>query len=211
MTTCTSCRRETVTPLVCTACGALLAPERPPTPFEVFGLAPSLTLDATLLRRRLLELSRRMHPDYFASGGDELRALAERNTAELNRAHESLANELSRADWLVRAFGGPDEKAERSLPQPFLLEVLEWNETLEELRGTPAASRAPEKTAALRKELAARRAEALALLRAALEPLPAHGSPKLADARRELNALRYLDRALDELAALELDQATTHG
>ncbi|MCK6446548.1 MAG: hypothetical protein L6Q99_09170 [Planctomycetes bacterium] len=208
MTTCPKCRAETATPLCCSACGALVAPERAPTPFEVFGLEPGLTVDGAALKRRLIELSRRMHPDFFATGGDELRELAERNTAELNRAYEVLANELERADWLVRALGGPDERTERALPQAFLMEVLEWNESLEEARRSPASPTARRALESLAAALAKERERQVAHLRAALVPTPERGSPRLAEARKELNALRYVERTLGEIRALQLEAST---
>lgn len=208
MTTCPKCRAETATPLCCSACGALLAPERAPTPFEVFGVELGLTIDGAALKRRLLELSRRMHPDFFATGGDELRELAERNTAELNRAYEVLSNELERADWMVRALGGPDEQTERALPQAFLMEVLDWNESLEDARRAPQSPSAGRTLASLASALQSERETRTASLRAALVPTPERGSPRLVEARRELNALRYVERTLGEIRALQLEAST---
>lgn len=206
MTTCPKCRQDSTTPLVCTTCGALLSWEHAPSPFEVFGLAPSHELDTAALKRRLLELSRQVHPDFFATGGEEQRELAERNTAELNHAWEILADEVERADWLVRALGGPDEKQERTLPQAFLVEVLEWNEALDDARRAPGDPASRAALAALAGNLRGEREGLLAGLRQALVPTPPPGSPRLVDARRELNALRYVDRTLAEIRALEVGQ-----
>jgi hypothetical protein len=93
------------------------------------------------------------------------------------------------------------------MPQAFLLEVLEWNEILEEARARPAASGPDPRLAGLGETLAARRADALRAVAARLEPLPARGAPGLRDVRRELNAVRYLDRALGELESLRLARA----
>ncbi|MCE9595425.1 MAG: Fe-S protein assembly co-chaperone HscB [Planctomycetes bacterium] len=204
MTPCPTCRAEATNPLVCTACGGLLSGDRAPTPFEVFGLVPALELDAAALKRRLLELSRRMHPDYFATADAATRELAERNTAELNLAYEVLADEPARADWLVKSLGGPDENQERKMPEAFLIEVLEWNEALEEARAADVGSSARAALANLARELGTRRDEALARLRAELEPTPERNSPRLVEARRQLNALRYVDRTLEEIRALEV-------
>jgi hypothetical protein len=40
-----------------------------------------------------------------------------------------------------------------------------------------------------------------------LEPLPAYGSESLREARRALNVVRYVDRALSELESLRLSRA----
>jgi hypothetical protein len=89
------------------------------------------------------------------------------------------------------------------MPQSFLMQVLEWNETLDAARDMPAASR----TATLQgllAELNPQRAALLVRLGSLLEPLPASGSPALLAARRELNALAYLDRALAQIESLRL-------
>lgn len=209
MSACPRCQAPLETPLACRACGVLFSVEPAPTPFAIFGIDESYAVDAAALQKRLLELSRLMHPDYFGARGDEQRALAERNTAELNSAYEILSDDTARADWLVRHFGGPSELEERTMPQAFLAEVLEWNEALEAARDAAAGS--PERVAldSLGKDLRAQRATTLATLRQILTPLPARGSKALVDARRALNALRYLDKTLAEIEALRLAQAAT--
>ncbi len=210
MTRCPACAAELATPLVCTNCGALISPNRTPTPFEIFALEPGFAIDGDALRKELVRQSRRMHPDYFASQGPAQRELAERNTAELNAAFEILSDEVSRADWLVRALGGPDENLERAMPQEFLMEVLEWNEALDLARNAPSGSPARAALVELERSLGEQRRTTLELVRAALEPTPATNSPRLTEARRQLNALSYLDRALREIEALKLDQAASN-
>jgi molecular chaperone HscB len=181
------------------------------TPFEVLGLEPAYDLDQGALRKQLLKLSRIVHPDYFGHAEPGERVLAERNTALLNQAYDTLAHELSRADWLIEARGGPAEAELRDMPRAFLAEVLEWNEALDAARGARAASPERARLEALRGELEGARAQALRRLAARLTPLPEPGAPALADARAELNALRYLRRALDQIEALRLEQASSHG
>jgi DnaJ-domain-containing protein 1 len=184
---------------VCSACGALQAPEPAPDPFAALGLEPAYAVERSVLENRLLTLTRRMHPDYFGSDAAK-RARAEHNTALLNGAYETVSDLYRRCDWLVRHLGGPDEQAERQMPQPFLAEVLEWNETLEEARegGVEAGKRLE----ALEQELEQRRAASLETIGKMLTPLPERRAPVLREARRELNAVRYVDRALEELGAL---------
>lgn len=208
MTDCASCGAPLESPLVCEACGVLADPSAQaggdPSPFALFGLEPAWQVDREALRRRLLALTRRTHPDYFAADPAQ-RELAERASAALNEAHSVLEDDFRRADWLVRHLGGPDEQAERQMPQEFLMEVLEWNEALEAAReaqpGSPARELRP-----LRTELEAQRVECFEALSALLTPLPDQGAAALTEARRRLNAVRYLDRALTELAALALAQ-----
>jgi molecular chaperone HscB len=196
------------TPLACGACTALLELEGAPSPFEVLGVERAFVLDPGALRRRLLELARLVHPDYFATADAATRARAERASALLHQAFETLSDEVARADWLIADLGGPREGELRDMPKPFLLEVLEWNEALEEARAEGATEAARARLQALGSQLGAARSEALERLRARLTPLPARGAEALREARRELNALRYLERALEQIEALRLEQAT---
>lgn len=208
MSACPRCGAERTTPLACDACGVLSPPADALGPFEALGFAPAWKVDASALRKRLLALTRRTHPDFFADADAEQRELAERNSALANQAHETLADDLARADWLVTHLGGPREGELRDMPQAFLMEVLEWNETLEAARGAGPGSPARERLGALARELESARAAALARLGALLDPLPARGAPELVSARREINALRYVRRTLDQIEALRLERAS---
>ena len=212
MAECPSCGAGLETPLCCDACGVLLAPGVEPDPFEVLGLPRSYEVDEKDLKARLLRFSRRVHPDFFATAPEEQRQLAEGNTAILNRAYATLADDFRRGDHLVKSAGGPSEKDEREMPQAFLVEVLEWNETLEAVREAPpgAAGEADRAgLAELETSLQAEREDAFTALASALVPLPESGAEALVDARKRLNAIRYIDRTLGEIRDMRLQQAAT--
>lgn len=204
MSRCSHCADELETPLGCTSCGRLVELEGEISPFELFGWPLSDEIDARELHKRFLRFSRLTHPDFFAAESAATRALAERNSARLNEAREILSDDVRRADWLVRHLGGPDENDERQMPKAFLLEVLEWNEILEEAKhaepGAPVLAQIDE----LEQELRANRAETIDAIHAKLAPLPERGSAALRDVRRDLNAVRYVDRALGEIEARRL-------
>ena len=206
MTQCTSCDAALSSALVCESCGALQDAAGADA-WSVFALEPAYEIDAEALKQRLLALQRRMHPDFFGGAAAAERERAELNTAELNAAHRTLSDDVRRAHELLRYLGGPDEQEERQMPQAFLMEVLEWNETLDEARD--AAPGSPERAALdpLERQLRAERAAALERIAALLTPLPPRRSDALTHARRELNAIRYLDRALHTLGELRLDAA----
>ncbi len=208
MNVCPRCQAKLETPLACSACGALVAEATgaAQNPFALFGLELGFALDKQALRRRLLRFSRLMHPDFFATAGAEPLALAESASAALNAAHELLADDAARADWLVRELGGPDEKSERAMPQEFLMEVLDWNETLESARSAPAGSAERTAIRQLCAQLEERRRELFETIARELDPLPAIGSPKLALLRKQLNAARYLDKTIAEIGALRVSQ-----
>jgi molecular chaperone HscB len=188
---------------VCEACGELSEFTDPPTPFAAFGLEPAFPLDLSATQKRLLALARALHPDVHAQADAARRRRAERNTAELNAAFRVLSDAARRAAWLVRHLGGPGEDEERAMPQAFLQEVLEWNEAIEEARRADPGAAARRGLGPLRARLGAERQALLERLAATLTPLPAPQAPTLRAARRELNALRYLDRVLGEIEALD--------
>ncbi|MFT5285131.1 MAG: molecular chaperone HscB [Planctomycetota bacterium] len=203
-TICTGCESALRSRLVCEDCGTLQTNAESPTPFESFGMAASQQVDLAALKKRLLKLSRAMHPDFFGNADEDTQQLAIDNTAELNAAFELLKNDLSRADWLVRSLGGPDENAERQMPQAFLIEVMEWNELLEEAQEAPADAPKRHEAAELGKTLQAERANILQGIDQQLTPLPEQGAGLLTEVRKQMNAVRYVDRALTQIKELAI-------
>lgn len=193
--TCPSCGAGLETPLACGACGVLMLPEDPVCPFAIFGLAPGFEVDRGDLKSRLRRFTRLVHPDFFALEGEETLAKAEHNNALLNEAYGVLSDEARRANQLLEGLGGPSEKDLGSMPQAFLMEVMEWNEVLED-----AAPGSPE-LLELERELTEQRDRLAAEVGAALTPLPQAGDESLARIRQSLNARRYVDRALGRISA----------
>lgn len=180
-------------------------------------MPPAFALDGEQLRRRLMRLGRVLHPDFFGAADPATRALAERNSARLNQAHDVLADATARADWLVRHLGGPSENEQREMPREFLLAVLEWNEQLEAARESAPGSRERNGLEALESELRTQRASALSAVERLLTPLPERDASSLrsslrsslCDARAQLNALRYIDNTLAQIEALALGSTAT--
>jgi molecular chaperone HscB len=202
VTSCPECGEALWTPLGCEACGVLAQWEEAPGAFELFGLAPAWEVDRKALRRALLQLQRLTHPDH-AGATDQ----AERANAALNHAHEVLSDAFLRADDLIRRLGGPEESAERQMPQEFLMEVLEWNEALDDAAAAAPGSAEREALGPLAEQLRAQREEVLSEVGAALTPLPPSGAADLGPLRRRLNAVRYLSRALERIRELRLAEA----
>lgn len=200
---CPSCGAQPSTPLLCETCGELLAPRNQPSPFEALGLEQVFALDPALLRKRLLALSRALHPDFHATGDTDRRRRAEDNTAALNAAFQVLSDDVRRADWFVRALGGPREDEERTMPAAFLQEVLEWNEAIEEARTAPPDSPARVALATLGADLQRAHADGVQRVATLLTPPPARGAADLRRVRQELNALRYVERARREIGELQ--------
>ncbi|MFT4537746.1 MAG: molecular chaperone HscB [Planctomycetota bacterium] len=204
---CTACEKALVSLLVCEECGSIQAAGQDLNPFEVLGLEQSIEIEHGAVRKRLLRLSRLTHPDFFTAEPAELQELAEHASAQLNAASKQLDDPIRRADWLVNELGGPKEEEDRQMPQAFLMEVLEWNETLEEAKQAGTGNNS--ELDALESELDSQRSDLLASLIQTLTPLPERGGASLAGLRRTLNAVRYIDRTLGEIRNLRLPGASS--
>lgn len=207
---CPKCWASLGSPLFCETCDELLEATKKPSPFASLGLAKAFPVDRMALRKRLLNYSRVLHPDFHTTNGAEARELAERNTAELNAAFEILSDDFRRADWIVGSLGGPADSQERQMPPAFLMEVLEWNEVIEEAQGASQDSEEFQALEPLEAQLRQERSEVMDQISDLLTPLPAMHAPELIEVRRRLNAVRYLDRTLEVIAELQLSQGTNH-
>lgn len=193
-------------PLFCERTKKLLEASGNLTPFEVLGLRPSYPLDDATMRKRLLLLSRQLHPDFHGQDDEATRELADRNMAELNKAFRILSDDFRRADWLVSNLGGPSEEQERQMPPEFLMEVMEWNEEVDDAKHSPFRSSERDRIVALEDELVKRRRAAMDEVGEMLTPLPPAASTRLVDVRRRLNSVRYLNRTLREIAEIRLEE-----
>jgi len=205
---CGHCQEVLVSPLACGACEHIFPVPETLSPFEVFGMEPVAHIDRGVLRKRLLKLQRLLHPDFHGQAGDAKQELAEHNTAELNAAYEVLHDEAKRASFLIQHLGGPNESAERQMPQAFLMEVMEWNEALEELRDAGDGEAAKARAQELHEELKVERVRLLDELLDGLHDALGGDTVDLVHLRKQSNAIRYIDRALKEASELQLRAAS---
>lgn len=118
------------------------------------------------------------------------------DAASLTAARATLADPEQRAVALLAALGGPSASADRSLPDGFLMEMMELREQVEsELEaGGPGAR---DRWAGLAE---ARRRAHIGRVGAMFAALGDPASPnELGAIRRELNAWRYTERLIEQL------------
>ena len=100
--------------------------------FELFGLPLTFELDRGRLDTRYRELQRKMHPDRFASAGDQERRISVQQAARLNEAYQVLRDPLRRGRYLLELRGqGFDEQQQSLRDVGFLMEQMELREELE--------------------------------------------------------------------------------
>lgn len=111
--------------------------------FALFGLPAGYELDREALETRFRELQRAVHPDRYASAGDQERRLAMQKAAQVNEAYRVLRDPLARARYLLelRGHAFDDERSTQQDPE-FLMEQMELREALGEVReqGDPLAA-----------------------------------------------------------------------
>lgn len=157
-------------------------------PFQVLGLPERFDLDGAAVQRGYLARAAQVHPDVV---GDEDEAAV--RAAQLNRARAVLISDERRANALLEVLGGPGKEQDKSLPDGFLMEVMETREAIEAavVGGDEAERERWVKWAdGQRKAYVARVGE---LFRGG------SGPEQLRAVRRELNAWRYIERLIEQL------------
>ena len=133
--------------------------------FEFFTLPRKLTLDVVALEKQFYTLSRKLHPDRFASRpvGEQEAALAQ--SSLLNDAYRTLKDPILRTQYLLKLEGVELEEQSKAatdaaratggekkqvVPRELLEEVFELNMQLQEMR---AAKQMGEDEPELRRDL----------------------------------------------------------
>ena len=103
--------------------------------FQLFQLAPQFDVDEEQLSRQYRTLAAQFHPDRFAAASAFEQKQAVMMTAALNQAYECLSHPLNRAAELLQMQGiDADAPEHTSFAPEFLMQQMEWRETLAEAR-----------------------------------------------------------------------------
>jgi molecular chaperone HscB len=132
----------------CGSCGKV----QPPVPvdyFSFFGLPQKLNLDVKALEKDFYALSRKLHPDIYASAGGQEQQWSEQQSSHLNDAYRTLKDPIKRTEYLLKLEGveleeqsktateearAKGEQKKQVVPPALLEEVFELNMQLEEMR-----------------------------------------------------------------------------
>jgi molecular chaperone HscB len=119
------------------------------TYFEIFSLPAHLVLDTAALEKSFYALSRKLHPDRFASRPPDEQAAALAESSRLNDAYRTLKDPIARTEYLLKLEGVELEEQSKSateaaratgtakkqiVPEDLLEEAFELNMQLEEMR-----------------------------------------------------------------------------
>jgi len=128
------------------------------TDFELFDVPPTFAQDRAVLDARWKELQREAHPDRFAAQGHAAQRVAMQWSVRINEAYQRLKDPVRRATYICTLNGAPiDAEHNTSMPADFLMQQMEWRESLDDASGAAALE-------ALHDEVEAARRRALSSL-----------------------------------------------
>jgi molecular chaperone HscB len=202
---CWSCEKDAGRDPLCAACGApqpLDAADDATDHFAVLGVERRFDVDLPAVEARYKDLSRKLHPDRFAKADARARRASLQRTVQLNEAWRTFKDPVKRAEYLLGLGGvrlASDDGRARggglAAPPALLMEILELREELGEARLADDDA----KVRSMGETMRARAAQAMSRV---AEGLAVGSTPeRLQAVGRELIALRYYQRFLDEVAA----------
>jgi molecular chaperone HscB len=101
--------------------------------FALFGLTQAFAQDRAALDARWKALQREAHPDKFALQDAAAQRVAMQWSVRINEAYQRLKDPLKRAAYLCELAGFPtNAHSNTAMPANFLMQQMEWRETLED-------------------------------------------------------------------------------
>jgi molecular chaperone HscB len=98
--------------------------------FELFNIPVSLFVDASGIKKRFYELSRKYHPDFFSNASNEDQSESLEMSAMLNKALKVFSNPDETIKYVLLLKGLLVEEEKYQLPNDFLMDVMDINEQL---------------------------------------------------------------------------------
>jgi molecular chaperone HscB len=109
--------------------------------FALFGFAERFALDVDALDRAYRDVQAQVHPDRFARASAVEQRVALQWATRANEAYRALRDPLQRAIYLCTLRGqDPADEHDTRMPQAFLMQQLEWRETLDDARAAGDAA-----------------------------------------------------------------------
>jgi molecular chaperone HscB len=157
--------------------------------FALFGLPRQFAQDRADIDQRWKALQSEVHPDRFAAEGAASQRLAMQWAVRVNEAHRRLRDPLARAAYLCELRGAPIQaESNTAMPAGFLIEQMQWRETLDEADAVPEVE-------ALDDQVLARERALLEEIRGLLDD-----SKDAAAASAKVRALMFITRFRENIA-----------
>ncbi len=109
--------------------------------FEFYDLPQSFKIDESQLKKKFYALSKQYHPDFYVNEPQEKQdEILELSTVN-NRAYRILSDPLMRIEYILELHHLIAEGDKYTLPQEFLMEMMDVNEALMDMEFEPDPSR----------------------------------------------------------------------
>ncbi len=103
--------------------------------FEFYSLAESFTIDKKVLRKAYLEKSREVHPDMLVADASKDQESGQDLATYNNEAYTVLSDDINLIKYMLQLHGIAVDAKSAALPADFLMEMMELNEAIEEVKG----------------------------------------------------------------------------
>jgi molecular chaperone HscB len=157
--------------------------------FALFQLKPQFKIDRQALESAYLTVQQKVHPDMHAQASDSDKRVSMQLSALANSAYRTLMNPIQRGLYLCAKNGvDPQLETNTAMPAQFLMQQMEWRETLDDVRDQPS------KLDDLYKEVEQTRANLLKEVEVTID-----GANDYELAAKQLRALLFIDKFSTEL------------
>lgn len=102
--------------------------------FSLYDLPISFYPDLTLVKKKYYELSKKYHPDFYINEPQEKQQEVLELSTLNNKAYQVLSDPQKRLHYILELEGLIYEGENYTLPQSFLMEMMDINEALMELQ-----------------------------------------------------------------------------
>src|ERR1017187_3969450 len=103
--------------------------------FSLFGLPTHFQLDSNSLEQKYRALQTQVHPDKFSHLSETERRVSMQWATHVNEGYQTLRSPLNRARYLLSLHGvDTQEESNTAMPVDFLMQQMEWRETLAEAK-----------------------------------------------------------------------------
>jgi len=157
--------------------------------FALFQLKPQFKIDRQALESAYLTVQQKVHPDMHAQASDSDKRVSMQLSALANSAYRTLMNPIQRGLYMCARNGvDPQLETNTAMPAQFLMQQMEWRETLDDVRDQPS------KLDELYKEVEQTRANLLKEVEVSID-----GANDFYLAAKQLRALLFIDKFGAEL------------
>uniref|UniRef100_A0A2M4BZ57 Putative cpij000747 co-chaperone protein hscb mitochondrial n=1 Tax=Anopheles marajoara TaxID=58244 RepID=A0A2M4BZ57_9DIPT len=118
----------------CSSCGVLLSVAKHENYFALLDVAKGYHVDQVALKKNYRNIQNQIHPDKFAQQTPEEKQLALEWSALINKAYKTLTRSVDRSQYLLELHGITISEDNCHIDQPFLIEMMDLNESIDEAR-----------------------------------------------------------------------------